>query len=65
VPRFVLEWWKNGAPDRMKLDTPMSLFFLLISKNPSDQARLRRPTVDPLRSCPISLKQAVNLRKLP
>jgi hypothetical protein len=21
VPSFVLEWWKNGAPDRIKLGT--------------------------------------------
>ena len=25
VPTFVLEWWKFGAPDRMKLGTAMSL----------------------------------------
>ena len=28
VPTFVLEWWKFGAPDGMKLGTPMSLFSL-------------------------------------
>jgi hypothetical protein len=28
VPSFVLEWWKNGAPDGVKLGTPMSLFVL-------------------------------------
>ena len=28
VPIFVLEWRKFGAPDRMKLGTPMSLLFL-------------------------------------
>jgi hypothetical protein len=30
---FVLEWWKNGAPDRMKLGTLMSLQSLSIPKN--------------------------------
>src|SRR5271170_4613636 len=34
----------------MKLGTPMSLFFLLIYKNAFDQARLRRPAVDPFPS---------------
>jgi hypothetical protein len=34
VPSFVLEWWKNGAPDRMKLGTPMSLFQLWICRRP-------------------------------
>lgn len=28
VPSFVLEWWKFGAPDKMKLGTAMSLSVL-------------------------------------
>ena len=27
VPSFVPEWWKIGAPNRMKLGTPMWLLF--------------------------------------
>ena len=27
VPTFVLEWWKFGAPDRMKLDTSINSRF--------------------------------------
>jgi hypothetical protein len=32
VPKFVLEWWKFGAPERMKLGTRMSLWQLGISR---------------------------------
>jgi len=30
VPGFVLEWWKFGAPERMKLGTRMLLKLLTI-----------------------------------
>jgi hypothetical protein len=33
VPSFVPEWWKNGAPDRIKLCTPISLLYLSIYEN--------------------------------
>jgi hypothetical protein len=43
VSSFIPKWWKNGAPDRMKLGTLMYLFLLLIAKEAFDQARLQRP----------------------
>ena len=47
MPIFVLEWWKNGAPDRMKLGTLMSLLFRLFHTDAQTESVDRGRGTDP------------------